>query len=187
MKKILAIAIVVGAAFWVLPTDAEAGGLKIPVHGNWCGPGHSGGDTVDALDEACKRHDECYERSGYVDCMCDAQLIKDISELSPEKETMDEIALILRWFIDSPCTLPGMNNPVEAALTLLGGKLDDDDIKDVLDIVSPPSPVPGVGEPWRRVAVKGATVVVKGFRKLFSHGSCADPDRQRVVAQPWER
>ena len=61
--KILAIAVVVGAAFWVLPTDAEAGGLKIPVHGNWCGPGHGGGEPVAFLagrqDERDQLHWSC--------------------------------------------------------------------------------------------------------------------------------
>ena len=96
MKKILAIAVVVGAVFWVLPTDAEAGGLKFPRHGNWCGPGHGGGDTVDALDEACKRHDECYEKRGYFDCECDEQLIDEISGLQAENfQTLAEIRL---WF-----------------------------------------------------------------------------------------
>ena len=61
------------------------------------------------------RHDECYERDEYLDCICDARLIKDISELrreelSPEETT--KAALILRWFIDSPCVSPGMNNPL---------------------------------------------------------------------------
>ena len=79
MKKILAIAVVVGAAFWVLPTDAEAGGFRFPVHGNWCGPGHGGGDPVDALDEACKRHDECYKKEDH--CGCDEVLIDEISGL----------------------------------------------------------------------------------------------------------
>ena len=147
MKKILAIAIVVGAAFWVLPTDAEAGGLKIPVHGNWCGPGHSGGDTVDALDEACKRHDECYERNEYLDCMCDAQLIKDIYELRAE-ELLNEVIPregIHFWFTDvQPC--PSGNNPVEDAKTLADGKLGEEDIEAGINLGMPTSPVPVVRE-----------------------------------------
>ena len=118
MKKILAIAIVVGAAFWVLPTDAEAGQLKFPWHGNWCGPGHGGGEPKDALDEACKRHDECYEKEGYFNCKkCDEQLIDEISGL--QEEDFRALAGIRLWFKSEhrPCRVrgipvPGFRNPV---------------------------------------------------------------------------
>lgn len=35
--------------------------ITLKVHGRYCGPGHSGpGAPVDALDAACKAHDEAY-------------------------------------------------------------------------------------------------------------------------------
>ena len=54
--------------------DSSPFPIRIPVHGNWCGPGHTGGDVCDALDAACKAHDECYRARGYFDCDCDKQL-----------------------------------------------------------------------------------------------------------------
>jgi len=52
---------------------------QVAIHGNWCGPGHSGpGTPVDAVDEACCRHDQCYCDRGYFDCSCDRGLIADL-------------------------------------------------------------------------------------------------------------
>lgn len=36
-------------------------------HGNYCGPGSRGGDPVDELDEACRDHDDDYDRSQGLD------------------------------------------------------------------------------------------------------------------------
>lgn len=52
------------------------GQLDLPneFHGNWCGPGHSGpGVPIDAVDEACCRHDQCFCAEGYDDCACNRQ------------------------------------------------------------------------------------------------------------------
>lgn len=50
-------------------------GLKI--YGRWCGPGHGGGHPIDAVDAACKKHDECYGRNGYFNCDCDEAVVRD--------------------------------------------------------------------------------------------------------------
>jgi RHS repeat-associated protein len=42
--------------------NAFAGGGK-NWHGNWCGPGGRGG-TLDCLDVACRKHDQCYDGCG---------------------------------------------------------------------------------------------------------------------------
>ena len=53
--------------------------LKLPIYGNWCGPGHSGpADPIDKLDERCQFHDQCYAIEGYFSCTCDLILINDI-------------------------------------------------------------------------------------------------------------
>jgi hypothetical protein len=67
-------------AFLVLAA-AEALRLAqgIPIYGNWCGPGHSGpGTPVDAVDEVCCRHDQCYCERGSLDCSCDRELIANM-------------------------------------------------------------------------------------------------------------
>lgn len=62
---------------------AQPQGIKIPVWGNWCGPGHSGpGTPVDTLDTLCMRHDKCYAQRGYLSCYCDAQLKAEIDRFS---------------------------------------------------------------------------------------------------------
>ena len=53
--------------------------IKLPIYGNWCGPGHGGGDPIDVIDTACRKHDLCYARRGYFDCSCDRALIADIN------------------------------------------------------------------------------------------------------------
>lgn len=47
----------------------------IPIHGNWCGPGHGGGPAIDAVDAVCREHDLCYDREGYFDCGCNRELV----------------------------------------------------------------------------------------------------------------
>ena len=142
--KTLVIAMVVGAAFGLLPTDADANGF--PVHGNWCGLRHGGGDPVDALDEACKRHDECYKESEF-DCGCDARLLEAIDELPGGGPPI--AAAIRSWFTDvQPCKKgilpmhPGMNNAVRSAGTLMDKSLNKKDLKAGLEIATT-SFVPG--------------------------------------------
>ncbi|WP_025028690.1 phospholipase A2 family protein [Caldalkalibacillus mannanilyticus] len=53
--------------------------LKLPIYGNWCGPGHGGGTPIDHLDRGCMQHDKCYEREGYFSCNCDTNLINYIT------------------------------------------------------------------------------------------------------------
>lgn len=52
----------------------------IPVHGNWCGPGHSGpAAPIDLLDTRCQTHDRCYATQGYFNKACDRQLVASIA------------------------------------------------------------------------------------------------------------
>ena len=161
----LVLAILVGAVFGLLPTDAEADGF--PIHGHYCGPGHGGGEPDDALDEACKRHDECYERRGYSDCECDAQLLDAIDELPSGGPP--QASLIRSWFTDvQPCQKgslpvpPGINNAVRNAETLLDGELDNKDLEAGIEIVTTPF-VPGASEVGRTIR----KVAGKVFRKLW--------------------
>jgi len=48
---------------------------------NWCGPGCSGpGNPVNAVDAACKEHDECYRFNGDR-CYCDTIFLKKLDWL----------------------------------------------------------------------------------------------------------
>ena len=61
------------------PPAATAIPEGLPVHGNWCGPGHSGpGKPIDDIDRACMHHDKCYSRHGRHECTCDKELLRDI-------------------------------------------------------------------------------------------------------------
>jgi hypothetical protein len=83
-----------GAAAHLAPAQLEVPGAapppaaarpQIEVYGNWCGPGHAGpGTPVDAVDEACCRHDHCYCDRGYFDCSCDRALIVDLLDAVDE-------------------------------------------------------------------------------------------------------
>lgn len=72
-------------------------GLRIPIWGNWCGPGYGGenGAPVDELDTACMHHDLCYASQGYFSCDCDQQLIDEIDsrwDRMKEKEKVTAVA-----------------------------------------------------------------------------------------------
>ena len=87
-------------------SDPARGG--IPVHGNWCGPGHGGehGDPIDALDAACKLHDQCYDEKGYLACSCDRELQIGLSVLiSTTKDPIlkAKILAVKAWFTAAPC------------------------------------------------------------------------------------
>lgn len=92
-------------------------GLK--VYGKWCGPGHGGGTPVDAVDEACMRHDSCYNRRGYFDCDCDATLVRELGKavISPGVSAGGRAAGIAAasYFTIAPCMphfkIGGVNIP----------------------------------------------------------------------------
>lgn len=88
-------------------SNMGAAEASLPIYGNWCGPGHGGGPTVDALDAACKKHDECYDRRGYFDCDCDKSLTREVDTLITSRRLTGRAraaALAVRaYFSVSPC------------------------------------------------------------------------------------
>lgn len=67
---------VVVAAASAAPAAAQ---VALPVHGNWCGPGHGAGPALDLLDAACLRHDLCIAVAGApFDCACDLTLMDEL-------------------------------------------------------------------------------------------------------------
>lgn len=81
----------------------QEGGM--PIHGNWCGPGHSGPDApIDTLDSLCQKHDNCYGSRGYFACSCDAELVLVIknTQFGSEHERKMATAIML-YFTISGC------------------------------------------------------------------------------------
>lgn len=74
------------ALLLVLAGPAAAEGFVL-IHGNWCGfrnkegPGNSSLPPVDALDEICMRHDQCYDIPDVDTCTCDLELMREVREL----------------------------------------------------------------------------------------------------------
>ena len=67
------------AASYGQKNDGVSARAGFPVHGNWCGPGHSGpGEPVDTLDRLCMHHDQCYAAVGYFNMACDQALVNGI-------------------------------------------------------------------------------------------------------------
>jgi hypothetical protein len=115
----------------------EAG---IPVHGNWCGPGHGAGQPVDRLDMSCMHHDQCYDRKGYLDCGCDQALVSEIDRAIANGQlngsTAAKALMVRSWFANSPCVrhvsigkskipipLPGRINRITSAGNSVGNAI----------------------------------------------------------------
>ena len=71
---------------------------RLVYHGNYCGPGHKGNRPapVDALDEACMRHDACVKDFDIPSCSCNATLAEaaaavaaDLQAPAEEREAAD--------------------------------------------------------------------------------------------------
>ena len=80
----------------------------LELYGNWCGPGHGGhGPPIDAVDEVCCRHDQCYCAEGYLECSCDRDLVASMpgaiadSNTPPDGQAFGLLAMSL--FAASPC------------------------------------------------------------------------------------
>lgn len=89
--------------------DADEDDLSMPVHGNWCGPGHTGKTTsspcIDSLDCACRTHDNCYGDHGYFNCKCDVDFVNTLENVSGFKSWMCSA-----FFSMSMCKAPETKN-----------------------------------------------------------------------------
>ena len=50
------------------------------IYGNYGGPGNRGGEPIDGIDAACKKHDMCYHYQGRDNPACDLALIQDLDD-----------------------------------------------------------------------------------------------------------
>ena len=74
MRRLLAVL----ALQFALAAPATAQ-LALPIHGNWCGPGHGAGPALDPLDAACLRHDLCIRVAGSpFNCACDLTFMDEL-------------------------------------------------------------------------------------------------------------
>ena len=59
---------------------------QLVYHGNYCGPGNKGVHPapVDALDEACMRHDACVKNFKIPSCGCNAHLTQEAAVVAAD-------------------------------------------------------------------------------------------------------
>lgn len=75
--------------------------MRMPIWGNWCGPGYGGGVPIDILDEGCKIHDGCYN-PGKNNCKCNQILINYINKnihrmTGGQKKAAKAVRLYFKW------------------------------------------------------------------------------------------
>ena len=92
-------------------TPSLASGPAFPLHGNWCGIGHSGGPfaaaPVDPLDAACMRHDICKADRGQLDCGCDLGFMDELrAQRWPDPVLADKAHAIYESIAVMPCSSP---------------------------------------------------------------------------------
>jgi hypothetical protein len=78
-----------------------------PIHGRYCGYGNRGGRPIDALDDACRRHDNCWGSGAKLSCTCDRTLAAAAALIASdpfEKASVREKAgLVAIFFNVTPC------------------------------------------------------------------------------------
>jgi hypothetical protein len=87
------------------------GGLKLQLHGHYCGLNHGDAtyktEPLDALDKLCMAHDQCYD-GHYLDCWCDHKFIVDLGKFlkksEVDKKLKDTARLMKGWFESSSCS-----------------------------------------------------------------------------------
>jgi hypothetical protein len=84
-----------------------------PLHGNYCGYGNKSAKYrkpgIDPLDEACKRHDKCYDRLYPFNCTCDrvlAQEAKSVADNPLINTAVREKAVLVHTFFSKEFCLP---------------------------------------------------------------------------------
>ena len=101
-------------------TETKKGKFKLPLHGNYCGPGH--GDLtknpkpVDTLDAICRKHDIGYKKDGYFSRKANAEFVKDVAKNFNKMKPAEKVkaAIFSAGFI-------AMNNtPLREVSTIIG-------------------------------------------------------------------
>jgi hypothetical protein len=87
--------------------------MSMPMHGNWCGPGHPSNGfraslaPIDPVDGACREHDLCYIAAGPLNCSCDIQLMGRLRHLRYPNQHLWTVGRAMYDALGmSPCTSP---------------------------------------------------------------------------------
>lgn len=106
MKRSAGVLALVLAIAGPAPAPAQ---LALPVHGNWCGPGHGAGPALDPLDAACLRHDLCIRAAGGpFNCACDLTFMDELRRFPWPNPVLQQRARgIYEAITMIPCNDPG--------------------------------------------------------------------------------
>lgn len=111
-------------AFAAFASPLAAQGINLPVHGNWCGPGHFGGMPIDLLDAACMRHDFCTVEFGPYTCGCDLSFMQELRAVSwPNPYLAEKAHAVYEAMAIVPCDGPGGQAKVDMALNDWAGRV----------------------------------------------------------------
>ena len=104
MTRILAV-----LAFLLALGGPASAQLALPVHGNWCGPGHGAGPALDPLDAACLRHDLCIRAAGApFSCACDLTFMDELRRFPwPNLVLQQRARGVFEAITMIPCDEPG--------------------------------------------------------------------------------
>ncbi|MDQ2090486.1 hypothetical protein [Marimonas arenosa] len=105
------IRILTSLLFLLSALPSHATGPSFPLHGNWCGIGHSGGPysaaPIDPLDAACMRHDICAAQRGELNCGCDISFMRELRyQRWPNPVIADKARAIHDAIAMMPCANP---------------------------------------------------------------------------------
>ena len=98
----------------------EKGKFRLPLHGNYCGPGH--GDLtknpkpVDTLDAICRKHDIGYKKDGYFSRKANAEFVKDVVKNFNKMKPAEKV----KAAIFSAGFLAMNNTPLREVSTIIG-------------------------------------------------------------------
>ena len=101
-------------------TEAKKGKFKLPLHGNYCGPGH--GDLtknpkpVDTLDAICRKHDIGYKKDGYFSRKANAEFVKDVVKNFNKMKPAEKV----KAAVFSAGFLAMNNTPLREVSTIIG-------------------------------------------------------------------
>lgn len=113
--RVMAGMLALGLTFAAGPALAQ--GPALPVHGNWCGPNHGAGPALDALDDACMRHDYCTMQVGRFDCGCDLAFMNELRGRPwPNPGMAQKARAVFEAIALTPCDgMPGQQAKLELA------------------------------------------------------------------------